>query len=153
MLCMNSPEKVHGLSIYTQLQLFLNLQIAGAKTDGSLAPINSFTQIKNLRSMYSDTGGKLLLQVDGTQELDKAVVPSPKSDSTTTYGCKVCHKFQGDSKAMRQHMAGHDLQSADDWFGRYKVLKPEFPCKLCGIRNSHGVNPGKDPSTMDGCFK
>jgi len=41
----------------------------------------------------------------------------------------------------------HDLQSADDWFGRYKVLKPEFQvlCMLCGIRNSHGVNPGKDP--------
>jgi len=49
-------------------------------------------------------------------------------------------------------MAGHDLESADDWFGHYKVLKPEFPCMLCGIRNSHGVNPGKDPSTMDGCF-
>jgi len=53
---------------------------------------------------------------------------------------------------MRQHMAGHDLQSADDWFGRYKVLKPDFPCMLCGIRNSHGVNPGKDPNTMDGYY-
>jgi len=36
--------------------------------------------------------------------------------------------------------------------GRYLVLKPEFPCLLCGIRDSHGVNPGKDPNTMDGCY-
>ena len=33
------------------------------------------------------------------------------------------------------------------------MLKPEFPSMLFGIQNSHGVNPGKDPSTMDGCFK
>ena len=33
-----------------------------------------------------------------------------------------------DSKAMRQHMAGHDLQSADDWFGRYKVLMSSHVC-------------------------
>ena len=65
-----------------------------------------------------------------------------------------CHKFQGDSKAMRQHMAGHDVQSQDDWFERYKVLKPEFPCiqgrtqipwmgVLCGLRpktrNQHTI--------------
>mmetsp|Transcript_10637 Transcript_10637/g.16851 ORF Transcript_10637/g.16851 Transcript_10637/m.16851 type:complete len:215 (+) Transcript_10637:3-647(+) len=86
------------------------------------------------------------------QELDKVVVSSQKIDGTTTYECEVCHKFQGDSKAMRQHMVGHDLQSEDDWFEHYKVLKPEFPCGLCGIRNSHGVNPGKDPSTINGCF-
>jgi len=104
------------------------------------------------RSVYSDTDGNLLLRVDGTQELDNVVVSSQKIDGTTTYDCEVCHKFQGDSKAMRQHVAGHDQQSADDWFGRYKVLKPEFPCMLCGIRNSHGVNPGKVPTTMDGRF-
>jgi len=32
-----------------------------------------------------------------------------------------------------------------------QVLKPEFPYMLCGIRNSHGVNPGKEPNTMYGC--
>jgi len=112
---------------------------------------NSFTQI-NPRSVYSDTDGKLLLRVEGTQQLDKVVVSSQKIDCTTTYECEVCHKFQGDSKAMRQHMAGHDLQSADDWFARWQVLKPEFPCLLCRIRNSHCVNPGKDPNTMDGWF-
>jgi len=134
------------------VQLLLNLRFAGAKTDGSLAPINSFTQIKDHRSVYSDTDGKLLLCVDGTQQLDKVVVSNQKIDGTTTYECEVCHKFQWDSKAMRQHVAGHDLQSVDDWFGRYKVLKPESPCMLCGIRNSHGVNPGKDPNTVDGCY-
>jgi len=113
---------------------------------------NSFTQIKDLRSVYSDTDGKLLLRVEGKQQLDKVVVSSQKIDGTTTYECEVCHKFQGDSKAMRQHMAGHDLQSAGDWFARYQVLKPEFPCLLCGIRNSHGVNPGKDSNALDGCF-
>jgi len=147
------PGKITWIVDLHTMQLLLNLRFAGAKTDGSLAPINSFTQIKDLRSVYSDTDGKLLLQVDGTQELDKVVVSSQKSDGTTTYECEVCHKFQGDSKAIRQHMAGHDLQSADDWFGPYKVFKPEFPCMLYGIRNSHGVNPGNDPSTMDGCFK
>jgi len=49
-------------------------------------------------------------------------------------------------------MAGHDLQSADDLFGHYKVHTPEFPCMLCGIRDLHGVNPGKNPNTMDGCY-
>ena len=24
--------------------------------------------------------------------------------------------------------------------------------RMCGIRDSHGVNPGKDPNTMDGCY-
>jgi len=80
------------------------------------------------------------------------VVPSPKNNGTSTYECEVRHKFQGDSKVMRQHIAGHDLQSTDDWWGRYKVLKPEFPCMLCCIRSSHGVNPGKDTNTMDGCY-
>jgi len=64
--------------------------------------------------VYSDTDGKLLLLVDGTQILDKVVVSSQKIDGTTTYECEVCHKFQGDSKAMRQHMAGHYLQSSDE---------------------------------------
>jgi len=31
-------------------------------------------------------------------------------------------------------------------------LKPEFPCMMYGIRDSRGVNPGKDPNTMDGCY-
>jgi len=82
------------------MQLFLNLRFDGAKTDGSLALINSFTQIKDLRSVYSNTHGKLLLQVDGTQELNKVVMSSQKSDGTTSYECKVCHKFQGDSTVM-----------------------------------------------------
>ena len=64
----------------------------------------------------------------------------------------MCHKFQEDSKAMRQRIAGHDLQSANNWFQRYKVLKPDFPCILCGIRDSHATNPGKDTSTMPGCY-
>jgi len=139
------------VDLYT-MQLLLNLRFSGVKTDGCLAPINSFTQIKDPRSVYSDTDGKLLLRVEGTQQLDKGVVSSQKIDGTTTYECEVCYKFQGDAKATRQHMAGYDLQSADDWFGRYKVLKLEFLCMLCGIRNSHGVNPGKDPNTMDWCF-
>ena len=91
------------LNLHT-MQLFLNLRFAGAKTDGSLAPINSFTQIKDLRSAYSDTDGKLLLQVDGTQKLDKVVLSSPKSDGTTIYECELCLKSQGDAKT-RQHMA------------------------------------------------
>jgi len=75
------------------IQLLLNLRFAGAKTDGSLAPINSFTQIKDPRSVYSDTNGKLLLRVDGTQEFDK-VGSSQKIDGTTTYECDVCYKFR-----------------------------------------------------------
>jgi len=80
------------------MQLLLNLRFAGAKTDGSLASINSFIHIKDPRSVYSDTDGKLLLRTDGTQQLDKVVVSSPKIGGTTTYESKVCLEgFQGDA--------------------------------------------------------
>jgi len=79
------------------------------------------TKIKDLRSVYLDTDGKLLLRVDGTQQLDNIVESSQQNYGTTTYSCEVCHKFQGDSKAMRQHIARHDLQSADDWFNGTKI--------------------------------
>jgi len=133
------------------MQLLLNLQFASAKTDGNNTPINSFTKIKDPRSVYSDTDGKLLLRVDGTQQLDK-VIDSSQNDGTTTLSCEVCHKFQGDFKAMRQNISGHDQQSTEDWFQLYQVLKPEFPSMLCGIRDSHGTNPEKDTSTMQGCY-
>ena len=139
------------------MQLLLNLRFAGAKTDGSLALIDSFTPIKDHRSVYSDTDGKLLLRVDSTQELDKVVVSSQKIDGTTTYECRVCHRFQGDSKVMRQHMAGlgHDLQSADDWFGPINcsnlssnVCCAAFETRMVSIQERIQLHP----STMDGCF-
>jgi len=107
------PGKSTWIVDLHRIQLLLNLRFAGAKTDGSLA-IVFFTQIKDPRFVYPDTDGKLLIRVDGTQILDKVVVSSQKIDGTTTYECEVRHKFQGDSKAMRQHMAGHDLQSSDE---------------------------------------
>jgi len=66
----------------------------------------------------------------------------------------VCHKFQGDSlaKAIRQHIARHILQSEDDWLRRYNVLKPEFPCMLCGIRDLHGIDLGRDTNAIDLCY-
>jgi len=83
------------------IQLFLNLRFAGVKTDGSLAPINSFTQTKDPRSVYSDTDVKLLLRVDGTQELDKVVVSSQKNDGTTTHEYNTC--IQSTKNNRMQH--------------------------------------------------
>jgi len=37
------------------MQPILNLQFAGAKTDGSMTPIKSFTKIKDPRPVYSDS--------------------------------------------------------------------------------------------------
>ena len=38
-----------------------------------------------------------------------------------------------------------------DW-AKYGKEKPVFACGLCGERESHGVNPPKDPDTLVGCF-
>ena len=85
----DQPGKSTWIVDLHTMQLPLNLRFAGAKTDGSLALIDSFTPIKDHRSVYSDTDGKLLLRVDSTQELDKVVVSSQKIDRTTTYECEV----------------------------------------------------------------
>jgi len=53
---------------------------------------------------------------------------------------------------MRKHQAGHDVQTKKEWMDLYEVMKPNFLCMLCGIRESHGVNPNKDPNDMPGCY-
>ena len=102
--------------------------------------------------MYKDADNKLLVVVEGMQPLDRAVSSSGQSSVTNSYSCEVCHKFQGDSKSMRQHQAGHDLQTEKEWMDLYEVMKPNFPCMLCGIRELHGVNPNKNPNDMPGCY-
>jgi len=52
---------------------------------------------------------------------------------------------------MRQHQGGHDLQTKEEWMELHGKMKPDFPCMLCGIRESHGVNPNKNPNDMQGC--
>jgi hypothetical protein len=107
---------------------------------------------------YLPLTDEIKLKIDGSPDYpDFLDSLSSDGDSVylngrTTYPCEMCHKFQEDSKAMRQRIAGHDLQSANNWIQRYKVLKPDFPCILCGIRDSHATNPGKDTSTMPGCY-
>ena len=53
---------------------------------------------------------------------------------------------------MRQHQAGHDLQTKKELMDLYEVMKPNFSCMLCGIPESHGVNPNKNPNDMSGCY-
>ena len=65
------------------------------------------------------------------------------------YTCGVCRRFTGTGKALRQHIGGHELEA--DW-AKYGKEKPVFACGLCGERESHGVNPPKDPDTLVGCF-
>ena len=117
---------------------------------GSKAPIKSLIQIKDSRFVCKDADNKLLVVVEGTQPLDKAFSSSGQSSVTKSYPCEVCHKFQGESKSMRQHQAGHDLQTKKEWMDLYEVMKPNFPCMLCGIRESHGVSPKKNPTDMPG---
>jgi len=136
-------------SCLESLQLLLNLRWAGAKGDGSKAPIKSLIQIKNLRFVCKDADNKLLVVVEGTQPLDTLVSSSGQSSVTNSYSCEVCHKFQGDNKSMRQHQAGHELQTKQEWMDLYEVMKLNFPCMLCGIRESHG---NKNPNDMPGCY-
>ena len=121
------------------LQLFLNLRWAGAKGDGSQAPIKSLTQIKDSRFVYEDDDNTLLVVVECTEPLNKVVSSSGQSSVTNSYSCEVCHKFEGDGKSMRQHQAGHDLQTKEEWMELYTVMKSDFPCMLCGVRESHGA--------------
>jgi hypothetical protein len=93
------------------LKFLLNLRWISAKGDRSKAPIKSLTQIKDSRFVYQDADNKFLVVVEGTQPLGKAASSSGQSSVTNSYSCEVCHKFQGDRKSMRQHQAGHDLQS------------------------------------------
>jgi len=102
--------------------------------------------------VYQDADKKSLVVVEGTQPLGKATSSSGQSSVTNSYSCEVCHKFQGDRKSMRQHQAGHDLQSKKEWMNLYEVMKPNFLCMLCDIRESHGVNPNKNPNDMSGCY-
>jgi len=118
----------------------------------SKSPIKSLIQIEDLRFVYKDADNTLLVVVEGTQPLDKAVSSSGQNSVTNSYSCEVCDKFQGDSKSMRQHQAGHDLQNKKEWMDLYEVMKPNLPCMLCGIRESLGVNPVKNPNDMPGCY-
>ena len=40
---------------------------------------------------------------------------------------------------MREHVGSHILLETDqDWLVKYKVVKPDFPCGLCGVRGAVG---------------
>ena len=89
-----------------QLSRLFNLRWAGAKGDGSKAPIKSLIKIKDSRFVYKDAHYKLLVVVEETQPqaLDKVVSSSGQSSETNSCSSKeVCHKFEGDSKSIRQH--------------------------------------------------
>jgi len=147
----DSSGKVTWSVEVESLQLLLSLRWAAVQEDGSQASIKSLTQIKDPRFVYTDTDNKLLVVVEGTQPLSKVVSSSGQRSVTNSYKCEVCHKFEGDGKAMRQHQGGHDLQTKEEWMELYGKMKPDFPCMLCGIRESHGVNPNKNPNDMQGC--
>jgi len=103
-------------------EVTFDLRWAGSKGDGSKVPIKSLIQIKDSRFVYKDADNKLLVVVEWMQSLDKVVTSSGQSSLTNSYSCEVCHKFQGDSKSMWQHQAGHVFQTRKEWIDLYEVM-------------------------------
>ena len=98
------------------LQLLLTLRWGGGKGGGRPSDISSLTQIKDPRFVYKDDTGKLMVVVEGTQNVHVRPSVSHAGGTNQKYTCQVCDRFTGDGKAMQQHIHGHGLQSAKEWF-------------------------------------
>ena len=148
MLCMNNLEKVHGLSIYTQyncswicdllvprlMVVWLRLTLSHkSKIPGPCTQ----TQMENYcYGWMARRNSTRLVQVK------KLMVLQPMNAM-----CVTSFGFQGDATTY-----GGTWPTKCGWLVWTLQSAHEFPCMLRIIRNSHGVNPGKDPSTIDECF-
>ena len=111
----NADGKSTCMVDLSTLQFMLNMKWGAGKMDGSKVDVSSLTQIKDVRHVYNDASDMLLVVVEGSKPQGlTSTTSSTQSQTHMTYPCKVCKRFTGDGKGMRQHVDGHDLQSQDD---------------------------------------
>ena len=115
------------------MQLFLNLQFAGAKTDGSMTPIKSFTKIKDPRPVYSDSPVKHI-------PISKTHTRKKKRSNASEWSVWKCSaKFGKDARRGRDYRS-----SRTRWKHTHTIILYTFqPTQLASECYAIGYGPNK----------
>ena len=94
-------------------------------------------------------GTKGVIYMDGSATLEEQQ-RADRAKTGDSVKCELC-KTEVKKSDMRQHMGQHILLTDDtEWLRKYKTVKPDFPCGLCGKRCAVGQELQDD--SVDMCF-
>ena len=103
--------------------------------------------LKQAEAVVRDGAGRAVFVVDGTEADTPSGQAQPSKRATADVKCELCgQSWKADR--MRQHVGAHIL--CEPSWEHHGVVKPEYPCGLCGVRASIG-QVMLEPNTVLGC--